>query len=102
MRKEIEAKMFTFVVRLFADKCRCAFAIHELFTILRGVSRILLSLHFAFHEIFRIFGKFGQNCIYDLFIDLIVIMEKLNDNPCALAIVLQGNHSHDVAGIFGS
>ena len=41
-------------------------------------------------------------CIYDLFIDLIVIMEKLNDNPCALAIVLQGNHSHDVAGIFGS
>ena len=29
-------------------------------------------------------------------------MEKLNDNPCALAIVLQGNHSHDVAGIFGS
>ena len=61
MRKEIEAKMCTFVVRLFADKCQCAFAIHGLFTILRGVlRRILLSLHFASHEIFRIFGKFGQ------------------------------------------
>ena len=95
--------MCTFVVRLFADKCRCAFAIHGLFTILRGVlRRILLSLHLPLMKYSESLENLDKCCICDFFIDLIVIMEKLNDNPCALAIVLQGNHSHDVSGIFSS
>ena len=55
-----------------------AFAIHEIFTGLRGAFRILLNTN-AF------LNKFDNSTK----VNLVVIMEKLYDDPCALTIVLQ-------------
>ena len=82
-RKEIWAKLCSFAVGVLATKGH-AFANHEIFTRLRGVFGIQLNT-----------AAFQLD-------NLVVIVKQLYDDPGALAIVLQGNHSHDVCRIFCS
>ena len=75
-----------------------AFANHEIFTRLRGVFGIQLNTA-AF--------QLDKKGVWDTTqhwtkLNLVVIVKQLYDDPGALAIVLQGNHSHDVCRIFCS
>ena len=96
-KKEIWAKLCSFAVGVLATKGH-AFANHEIFTRLRGVFGIQLNTA-AF--------QLDKKGVWDTTqhwtkLNLVVIVKQLYDDPGALAIVLQGNHSHDVCCIFCS